>query len=798
MLNELGGYSTGAPKEGTTFVNDHIKAHDPIDSTTSLPVAALSVPADSLTESPVEQQNGNTWKPLGGPALTGLLFSQPRTFTRPTVRYTALAVPATFLAAETTTTDTSTGHLLSTLFGGLADGGAQLFTSQPLLVTAMAVGLAGAGYMKFRGDFDFARETDGFATRRALRKAMGREQLVKRRKVLRPSLADVPSRKVPTNAVGVYIGKDRKTGLHLYMAIEDSSITVAPMGAGKTAKIANWIIDAEGAALVTSTKYEIVELTERLRSRVGRILLWNPQGLAGRASNVSWDPVIGCADPREGVDRAMRRARYLLEGSDATKGVENRSFWQTASYRVLKAFLWAADADGRTLLDVARWSKQPRNHEAIEIFEKFEQPDPYNPMGPVAPRGWKDDLEQAQKVEGKMTTTENVFGTLAQTFMFLDSPRVQEIVEAAHDKDAPRFNIPVYLESRDTLYLIGRDEGLGGVGPLFTCMVGEIYETARDMASRRRGGRLDPPWSLILDEAALICSVPLPQWTADSRGLGISVEAIFQSIAQIYERWGKFGAQTIWDNCTKLIMGGLSNQEHLDSISALCGKHMEKRESRSSSPGQDGTMRESVSYTKVEVPTMPPADIMNLETGEILVLRKHLGGPAVVRFEPVWERKDIKALEKADKKATKTTLKSRVRRVRKIAATDTLADMTIPPLSDAYDGWGSDPWAPSSPGPDTSPWTADPAASGWASGPFAGPVDDHKLVVGEVIPPTVPVPPRPDYDPTNYLEQVPPQPQPVQDQQQPTQLRKTGTDGGSTGPQHTTTRTTDDDDLGVL
>ncbi|MFM9625075.1 TraM recognition domain-containing protein [Streptomyces turgidiscabies] len=776
-------------------MNDQINTQTPIDSTNSTAVTAPPVPADALPDAPGEQENESTWD-LRGPALTGLLFSQPRTFTGPTVRYTALAVPATFLAAETTTTDPSAGDLLSRLLGGLAHSSSQLFESQPLLMSAMVVGLVGAGYMKLRGDFDFAGETDGFATRRALRKAMGRDQLVKRRKVLRPSLADVPNRKVPTNAVGVYVGRDRKTGLHLYMAIEDSSITVAPMGAGKTAKIANWIIDAEGAALVTSTKYEIVELTERLRRKVGRILLWNPQGLAGRASNVAWDPVIGCADPREGIDRAMRRARYLLEGSDATKGVENRSFWQTASYRVLKAFLWAADADGRTLLDVARWSKQPRNHEAIEIFEKFEQPDPYNPMGPVAPRGWKDDLEQAQKVEGKMTTTENVFGTLAQTFMFLDSPRVQEIIETAHDKDAPHFDIPAYLESQDTLYLIGRDEGLGGVGPLFTCLVGEIYETARDMASHKRGGRLDPPWSLILDEAALICAVPLPQWTADSRGLGISVAAIFQSIAQIYERWGKFGAQTIWDNCTKLIMGGLSNQEHLDAISALCGKHMEKRESRSSSPGQDGTMRESVSYTKVEVPTMPPADILNLETGEILVLRKHLGGPAVVRFEPVWARKDIKALEKADKKATETALKGRLR---KRTATDTVTAVPTPVAPPVTAGAPSpaNPWAPTAPGPDTSPWTAAPAASGWAPGPFAGPVDDHKLVVGEVIPPTAPVPPRPDYDPTNYLEQVPLQPQPVQDQAQPTQLRKTGTDGGPTGPQRPT-RNTDDDDLGVL
>ncbi|NEB06643.1 TraG/TraD/VirD4 family protein, partial [Streptomyces sp. SID13726] len=166
---------------------------------------------------------------------------------------------------------------------------------------------------------------------------------------------------------------------------------------------------------------------------------------------------------------------------------------------------------------------------------------------------------------------------------------------------------------QDTLYLLGREDGMGSIGPLFTCFTGEIYETARAMAPMNKGGRLDPPWTMVLDEAALICSVPLERWTADSRGLGINIHAVFQSPAQIYERWGKHGYQTIWDNCVKLIMGGLSNEEHLDGLSKLCGKHKEKKESHSKSPGADGTMKESTSWTHVEVDTMTPADIMNLE-----------------------------------------------------------------------------------------------------------------------------------------------------------------------------------------
>ncbi|MFF5893960.1 type IV secretory system conjugative DNA transfer family protein [Streptomyces globisporus] len=800
VREELGGYSTpGAPKE-RTFVNDNSKASKLIDSTNQPAASQVSDNAVPAVEKP-----GGDWKTIEGNDLKNVLFTPRPVFHRPTVRLTALSVPATLLAADTTKQDTDPSGKLGSIFEGLVDTGGTMFEAQPLLMSALAVGLVGAGYMKFKGDLGFTRETDGFAPKGKLNKALGARQLIKKRKVLRPSLAKVPARKVGTNAVGTYLGKDRKTDLHLYMAIEDSSVMVAPPGAGKTAKLANWIIDAPGAVLATSVKVDVVDLTEKPRARVGDILIWNPQDIGGRTSNVAWDPVMGCSHPEHGVERAMRRANYLLDGSDATRGVENRNFWETASYSVLKAFLWAADAEGLTLLDVARWSKSFRNTEAIDILAKFEHPDPYNPSRPVAPRGWRDDLLQVQKVEGKPTTGENVFGTLSKTFMFLDTPQVQRVIENAH-QGGGLFDIRGYLQSQDTLYLLGRDTGRGGIGPLFSCLTGEIYEEARGMAPLQRGGRLDAPWSLILDEAALICSVPLEKWTSDSRGLGIAIHAVFQSRSQMRERYGREAAKTIWTNMVKLVLGGLADEEDLKGLSELCGRHKEKRESHSNSPGSDGTMRQSSSYTWVEVDTMTPADIMNLEPGEILVLRRNIGGPVVVRYVAVWDRKDIKALAKQEKRDAKAELRARKR---KDATVPTYTPPVVTPLvEDPADLWAASvpasPWAPSAPAGNPSSWTADPAASGWASGPR-----DHLQVVrSEVVPPVPPKPEhppvspeQPDFAPTKHLLQVPPQPAP---QEQPmgtgpaaVPLRKTGTDGAADADQYPGFEDADDD-LGGL
>ena len=74
-----------------------------------------------------------------------------------------------------------------------------------------------------------------------------------------------------------------------------------------------------------------------------------------------------------------------------------------------------------------------------------------------------------------------------------------------------------------SLYLLGSDHPYASLAPLFTAITGHVFEGAKAVAGRSRNGRLDPPLTLALDEAALICPVPLPSMTADSGGRGIQL-----------------------------------------------------------------------------------------------------------------------------------------------------------------------------------------------------------------------------------------------------------------------------------
>jgi hypothetical protein len=95
--------------------------------------------------------------------------------------------------------------------------------------------------------------------------------------------------------------------------------------------------------------------------------------------------------------------------------------------------------------------------------------------------------------------------------------------------------------------------------------VEDVIEAARRIAAGSPAARLDPPLSLILDEAA---NYPLPSLSSlmsEGGGTGISTLLVLQSLAQARAVWGEHQAGAIWDSAiVKVILGGGSNARDLD------------------------------------------------------------------------------------------------------------------------------------------------------------------------------------------------------------------------------------------
>src|SRR5262249_12929736 len=69
------------------------------------------------------------------------------------------------------------------------------------------------------------------------------------------------------------------------------------------------------------------------------------------------------------------------------------------------------------------------------------------------------------------------------------------------------FDVAELLRSRGPVYLLGAEDSQ--VAPLVSALTGHIARAARQLATEMPGGRLDPPLTMCLDEAALICPIPL-------------------------------------------------------------------------------------------------------------------------------------------------------------------------------------------------------------------------------------------------------------------------------------------------
>ena len=162
------------------------------------------------------------------------------------------------------------------------------------------------------------------------------------------------------------------------------------------------------------------------------------------------------------------------------------------------------------------------------------------------------------------------------------------------------------LAARGTVYLLGAEEAQAA--PLVCALTGHIAREARRLAGHQPGGRLDPPLTLALDEAALICPVPLDQWTADMGGRGVTILAAPVPRAAA-PALGRHGAAAILNNTAALWCSAApATADDLAAWSTLAGERDED------APTWD-RRRPRCLPDAARVPVLSPAQIANLPAG---------------------------------------------------------------------------------------------------------------------------------------------------------------------------------------
>ncbi|NMH91645.1 type IV secretory system conjugative DNA transfer family protein [Pseudonocardia bannensis] len=453
---------------------------------------------------------------------------------------------------------------------------------------------------------DIARVASGSAVRR---KAAS----------VRPVLAAMPRTergRIRTDDVGVALCR---VGLQrVWSSIEDVTLIFGGPRTGKTGWLAGRVLDAPGAAVVTSTRTDLLELTSPLRRRRGPVYVFNAVGLGGHPSTITFDPLTGCADPVT----AAERATDLLAAGSAAGG--DREFWDTQGRRVLAALMHAAALGELSMREVLGWVADPdgAHREVTSLLRKSPAP------------------EYVQDATQFVTTNDRTRTSITSTIMpalgWLTSPAASSAASGAYP-----FDVADLLDTRATVYLLGAEETQAA--PLVCALTGFIAREARRLAAVRPGGRLDPPLTLALDEAALISPVPLQSWTADMGGRGVSIIGAFQSRAQVVARWGETGAAIILNNTAAvMVFGGTRDRDDLSYWSTLAGE----RDEPVMTTDDHGRL---ASRTVRRVPVLAPAQIANLPAGQVVVFRRGIP-PVIGQVRMAWRRRDVRAYARAERR----------------------------------------------------------------------------------------------------------------------------------------------------
>ena len=408
-----------------------------------------------------------------------------------------------------------------------------------------------------------------------------------------------------------------------YVSNEHQKLWIAPPRKGKTGQLGDQVIDHPGAALVHETRLDMLTGTAGWRKKRhphGRIDTFNPDGLGGIPSTFRWAMTLGCDDPAEALYRAAdlvgaiadigemqwwaEKARGALAAAVHAAGLTSDNPAAKAAAAVA-AGMHAANLIGADMSDVWAWSYGGGQN----LIREAQR----HPLASEPLLGALTELERPGK------TADSIRITMTKSLAWLAVPALRDMVTGPA---AGPFDVPRWLDTCGTIYMISPGGEDAPAAPLFRCFTGYVHRQARTHAQLLPGRRLDPGPLFALDELDK-CPVNLPGWMADSGGAGIQISAVVHSTGQLKDKYGDAGLDTVWSTAgVKIFLGGNHHVHTLNDVSALVGQL----------PGGEGRGLN---------PCAPIEYLARLPRWRALIINDDLT-PTVVKIRPYWKRTAVR------------------------------------------------------------------------------------------------------------------------------------------------------------
>ena len=310
---------------------------------------------------------------------------------------------------------------------------------------------------------------------------------------------------------GAFVGIHATFGV-VHAPAESACLVLGPPRRGKTsAVIIPSVLCAPGAALVTSTKPDVLVATAAARSRYGRVFAFDPTGqsadLPDGVIRLRWSPL----DAAGTWESARRLAGAMVAASPAAKGTRHESHWTSRAAALLGPLLYAAALSGRDMVDVVDWvlsgdTKTPRG--LLDV---------------AADEGLVDAVLAGKVLQGVDRAADQKRQSIwSATADVVDVYTTIEALEAATDSN---FDPAQFVDSGDTVYVAVSAEQQNACAPLVVALIEAIRaaQYRRHRAATLAGQACWPPVSLILDEVANVAPIAsLPALVSEAGRAGVA------------------------------------------------------------------------------------------------------------------------------------------------------------------------------------------------------------------------------------------------------------------------------------
>jgi type IV secretion system protein VirD4 len=344
-----------------------------------------------------------------------------------------------------------------------------------------------------------------------------------------------------------YLGRmGRRGGGMLAAEPEIQPMVVAPPRAGKSSGfVVPWLLDHQGPALVLSTKRDVYEATLARRAALGECWVYDP---FGDPESAAFTPLV----PAVSWEGAIRTGEALASAAHPDQANAANEFWDKEAASMLAPLLHAAALTDAGIARLIHWLDTRVFAEAIAALKR---------SGADAAA---DQLEGVERRDERNRET-----TVMSALSLLRAYRYPQLMRPS----APMLSAEGLLDARaNTIYVVAAGHQQDALRPVILALVSSVYEAA--VARARAQGPLAPRLFILMDEAANIAPVRnLASWLSQCGDHGIVIATIWQSIAQIEERYGRPARDAICAACTaQLFIPPLADPATSGYLTGLLGE----------------------------------------------------------------------------------------------------------------------------------------------------------------------------------------------------------------------------------